>query len=71
MDKVEVMQALWRHPRLQGPEGEEMSEALVRTFREAVAKQALEMDSEGKGGEWLSRRVLPYLSRYLPPDAPL
>ena len=58
VDKVEVMRGLWRHPRLQGPEGEEMSDALVRTFREVVAKQAVEMEGEADGGEWLSRRVL-------------
>ena len=58
VDKVEVMRGLWRHPRLQGPEGEEMSDALVRTFREVVAKQAVEMEGEAEGGEWLSRRVL-------------
>ena len=71
VDKVEVMRGLWRHPRLQGPEGEEMSDALVRTFREVVAKQAVEMEGEAEGGEWLSRRVLRCLSRYLSPHAPL
>ena len=55
VDKVEVMQGLWRHPRLQGPGGEAMSEAMVRTFREAIARHAV--DTEGEA-QWLSKRVL-------------